>query len=496
MSNQTRDLDRFAIGAGVGLIGRFAGRFISVAAGILVARVLGPAVFGLYAVGWTMFRLIELVTPLGFDVGVIKYGVGFLDKDKRALKGVIVYSIFGSLLFSIGLGLCVYLLSPWLADSLFMKPALRDVLRLYSFAIPLSGLVGVIAAASRLTRNMLYSIALQDVGEPLLALAILGVFWLIGLDLYRVVLSDLFSYGLVTVLAVLITASLFPFVFDRHIVPSPPARSYYTFSFSAALSLLLGTFVFWVDRLFVGSLLSSSQAGIYQSAVQISVVFAVVISGFNRIITPLFSSLHHENKLDRLEEIYRIGTKWTIYISMPVLLVLLLNSEDILLFFYGEAYSAANTAFVILLLGQIVNLATGSIGMLLLVAGYQRVMVLLSGLVLLANAVLCSILVPRLGILGAAIANSISVALLNMSALFIVKLKMKIWPYDRRYFKGFVASLAALCAAALAESVFALQGIAGVAASAVIVTVVFGLVLALLRLDAEDRALVRLLNRR
>jgi O-antigen/teichoic acid export membrane protein len=496
MNGRTPDLERFAAGAGIGLIGRFAGRFISVAAGIVIARVLGPAAFGVYAVGWTLFRLVELVTPLGFDIGVIKYGVGFLDNDNRAVKGVIVYSLWGSVLFSLCLGVCAYLLSPWLADSIFMKPALKDVIRLYSCALPLSGLVGVLSATSRLTRNMLYSVAVQDAGEPLLALVILGLFWLNGLNLVRVVFSDLISYGLVTLLAIGIIRTLFPFVFERRTVPTPPGKGFYSYSLSSALFLLLGTLVFWIDRLFVGSLLSASQAGIYQSAVQISVVFAVVISGFNRISTPVFSSLYHENNLGQLEEMYRIGTKWMVYISMPVLLVLLLTSRDILGLIYGEAFSAGGVAFVILLMGQIVNLATGSVGALLLVGGFQRALVLLSGLVLGINAAMCFFLIPRLGIFGAAVANSLSVALLNLSALVIVKIKMKIWPYDRRYIKVFLACLAASLVAAFVKHFIDFRGFPGVIMVAIIVFAVFGLVLAVVHLDAEDRALVRLITKR
>ncbi|HTX90795.1 MAG TPA: flippase [Anaerolineales bacterium] len=495
-NKRTSDLDSFAIGAGVGLVGRFAGRFIGVAAGIITARVLGPAVFGVYAIGLTMFGLAELVTPLGFDVGVIKYGAGFLGRDNRKLKGVILYSLLGSMLFSVLAGLCVYLLSSWLASSVFLKPTLRDVIRLYSFAFPLAGLVGVLAAASRLTRNMIYSAAVQDVGEPLLALAILGIFWLIGLNLDRVVMTDLIAYGLVTALALAIIAVLFPFVFDRRVVPIPPDRHYYGYSFSAAFSMLLGTLVFWVDRLFVGSLLPASQAGIYQSAAQISVVFAVVISGFNRILTPVFSSLYHEKDIGQLEEIYRIGTKWTVYISMPVLILLLLSSKDFLAIVYGDAYSPGALALVVLLIGQLVNLATGSIGPLMLIGGYQRIVILSSALVMGVNALVCFLLIPRFGILGAALANTISVALLNLSALLIVKIKMKVWPYDRRYLKGGAAALTALAAAFLVKTVVVLPRVSEMIVLFAAVTGVFGLVLFLLRIDPEDRALVGLLTRR
>ncbi|MBN2389058.1 MAG: flippase [Anaerolineales bacterium] len=493
MSNHAPDLDDFAVGAGIGLIGRFGGRFISVLAGIIAARVLGPAIFGVYALGWTMFRLLELITPLGFDAGVIKYGSGVLGRDQQALKGFIVYSLGLSLLFSVGLGICIYLLAPWLASHLFLKPDIEIVLRLFALAVPFSGLVGVMAAASRLTHNMVYSIVVQDLGQPFLGLAILGIFCWLGLTLRRVVVADLLSYVLVTALAFFILWNLFPAVFKRRVISEPPGKAFYSFSIYAALSALMGTFVFWVDRLFVGTLLTSSEVGYYQSAAQISVVFAVVVSGFNRILMPVFSTLHHANRIEQLEEMYRVGTKWSIYVSAPIILLLLLSSRDVLVLLYGQAYSSAGSALVLLLAGQLVNLATGSIGPLLLVGGFQRIAFYLSGGVLIGNVLMCWILVPEFGIAGAAVANSISVALLNITALFIIKVKMKVWPYDRRYLKGFLAILVASCVAILLKRFLLLPEIFEILLIFAVLTSTFAAVLVLLGLDAEDRTLIRTL---
>jgi O-antigen/teichoic acid export membrane protein len=497
VTTRVPELDRLAVGAGVGLAGRIGGRFISVLSGIIAARVLGPTAFGMYAVGLTLFRLIELIAPLGFDVGVIRYGMGMLGRDQAALKGIVSRSLIYASVFSVGVGVCLFAFSPWLARAVFLKPDIQPVLRLFAVAVPLSAWVGVLAAVSRLTRNMVYSVAIQDLGQPLLSLSFLGLFlWTTGLTLRRLVVADLLSYGLGAVGGAIFLFVLFPFLFRQNVPSTPPDSGYYAFSFAAGWVALLGAFVFWVDRLFAGSMLSATEVGYYQSASQISVVFAVIISGFNRILMPFFSSLYHDRKMEQLEGLYRVGTKWTIYIGLPLLLVLFLMPGDVLALIYGSAYSAGAAAFVVLLAGQMVNLMTGSIGPLLLAGGHQRAVALLSVFVVGVNALTCLLLIPRWGIVGAAAANALSVALLNISGLLLARRRMNVWPYDWRYMKILGIAIAAMLTVVLFRHFVPLSGILGLVAVTAVTMGVVGLGLVFVRPDTEDRLLLRLVLER
>lgn len=67
------DAARLAKGAGVLLGGRLLGRGISFAVQIVLGRLLGPALFGLYAIGWNVFLLLGLTASLGLEHGVVRY---------------------------------------------------------------------------------------------------------------------------------------------------------------------------------------------------------------------------------------------------------------------------------------------------------------------------------------------------------------------------------------------------------------------------------------
>ena len=161
-----------AIGAKTGLIGSIGGRFLSVISNVLIARLLGPAVFGIYAIGWTIFRFFSLVVPLGMDRAVLRFAPKYWNTNPANLKGLLVNVdkiAFGSGLLT---GILFFFLSPWLANSIYQQPELTAVFHLFAFAFPLISLLIVASAATRITKQIRYSVTIYDLGQPLLGLAL------------------------------------------------------------------------------------------------------------------------------------------------------------------------------------------------------------------------------------------------------------------------------------------------------------------------------------
>ncbi|RMH48620.1 MAG: hypothetical protein D6694_00260 [Gammaproteobacteria bacterium] len=68
------DVRRLGKGAIVAMGGRVGGRVMLLVSQVILARVLGPAGFGLYALGWTVMQIVSLIAPLGTHDGVIRFG--------------------------------------------------------------------------------------------------------------------------------------------------------------------------------------------------------------------------------------------------------------------------------------------------------------------------------------------------------------------------------------------------------------------------------------
>ena len=490
-------LDSLAVSAGIGVAGRFAGRFLSVLENLMIARLLGPAPFGLYALGLTVFRLIELISPLGFDVGVIRYGAAHLMKENyQAVKGTIIWSLIISFCFSIVLGISLFCSASWVASQIFKQSELTLVFRLFALLIPFSSLLAILSATSRLRHKIKYSVAVQDLAQPLLALIFLFLFMFSGLNLERAIIADQLSYFVSVLLAVYFLKVLFPYIFEKKGTALIPDKEYYSFSLTSSASVFLSTLVLWIDRLFAGIYLTPSDVGIYQATLQISVVFAILMGSLSRILLPMFSVSYSEGNFEELEEVFRIGTKWSFYISLPIILFLFLNPDRILEIMYGEEYSFGGRILTVLLIGQLINLVTGAVGPLLLVGGYHKIVLILSSVMVIVNASLCAILIPNFGVIGAALSNTISIGLMYTIALIVVRMKMKLWPYDSRYLKGVLSiGFAGVCTW-ISKLLFTDLSLVNLGIQFVIIIFAFAFSLYLLGLSHEDQVFMTIILKR
>ena len=115
-----------------------------------------------------------------------------------------------------------------------------------------------------------------------------------------------------------------------------------------------------------------------------------------------------------------LSVRIMLLVSVPVTLFILLFPEWLMSMF-GDAFTAAATALMILTIGQFVNIATGSVGYLLSMTGNEtkvRDNVVISGILSVALGI---ILIPYYGVIGAAIAYACGVASQNLLGVYQVK---------------------------------------------------------------------------
>ncbi|WP_324705636.1 polysaccharide biosynthesis C-terminal domain-containing protein [Lyngbya sp. CCY1209] len=82
----------------------------------------------------------------------------------------------------------------------------------------------------------------------------------------------------------------------------------------------------------------------------------------------------------------------------------------------------------VLILGQLVNVGSGSVGYLMVLTGHQDQSAFIFGCSALANLILNAIAIPFLGILGAAIATATCMAIWNVVLHILVVRYLDIYP--------------------------------------------------------------------
>jgi O-antigen/teichoic acid export membrane protein len=485
---------RLAVGASISLVGKIAGRGIDFTKQVVLARLLSVEAFGLYALIWNLLRIVGILGILGLQNGVVQFAMPFHQKEGGKFKDVILRALVLSLTVAIGVSGLLWVSAPWLAANLFDDPGFTPAFRVFVFILPPMIGLRVAANATRISQRMQYAIYAEELLQSISALLLFLLFFMAGWQLFGAILAATFSYVLAFVLICYYLYRLFPTAFRQKRQPALTNKTLLTYSIPTAFASMFGVVVNRFDRLFIGYYLSTAEVGVYQAAAQFSIVFALVLDGFNSIFSPMIVDLYYKGHYAELQDIFRISTKWAIYVNLPFFLVIFLAPASFMEAVFGPAYLAGAIPLVILTAGQAVNISVGGVGMMLVMTGRQKAWFVTSGSMMLLSIVLNVTLIPRWGIVGAAVATAVTISLLFILGLLQVRFLLHLWPYDGRYKKGLLAAAVAIAGILLMRLFWWLPPLPDVLFTTLLSGALFFGTLLLLGLDEEDKTFLRALS--
>jgi O-antigen/teichoic acid export membrane protein len=336
----------------------------------------------------------------------------------------------------------IFLLAPWLALNIFHQVQLANILRGFAVAVVLAIELRVVSAATRISQRMQFSVLSEDIIPVVvnLSLVIVLVFGL-KMSTQGAVISVGVGFVSGWVLALFFLNRLFRPTSQLGAISVPLSKELMSFSlptyFAGIFSLLLqGSTI-----LLIGYFLSPSDVGIYQVAAQVSILSSVILTGFTAIFVPMIPGLHQAGQMSQLNELFKVGTKWGLYISLPLLVIVVLLPRQVLGIVYGQGYVSGLWPLVILTFAQLINTGTGAVGYLLMMTHHQNRLLILSGVSFLISLLLGLWLIPLWGIIGGAVASACGLSVFFLVALYQVRSLLGLWPYDRRYRKGLFATI-------------------------------------------------------
>ncbi|HLK86223.1 MAG TPA: oligosaccharide flippase family protein [Candidatus Binataceae bacterium] len=492
--NQAGDASVLALGASVGLTGALAARALNLVSQVLMARLLGATSFGLYAIGWTLVRILGSLGTLGHEAGIIYFGATY-QRQPSKFKGAMVQSLVIPFVAGTAIAVTMWICAPVLADRIFHKPDALPVIRLFGLALPFYTVCFVAGGITKLSHRMQYFVY-SGLAQAAAALLLFCVLFFLGFGLPGAIVATSAGFLVGALVSAHYVRRLFPAAVARRVKSQWPGPELFTYSISIMLAGIASNGQMFVDRLFVAAFRSAADTGVYQAASQLSIMFGILLGAFHGIFRPMVADIHARGDHRRLAELYRVCSKWTLYASLPLFLIILSVSTYLVQLLYGKAYEGAATPLIILSAAQLFTGLTAGSHTMLVMTGRQKTFVILSFASLLIDVLLALALVPGLGLTGAAIATATSGLFFSSATVLAVKEYFGIWPVDARMLKGCVATLATLGALFLLKRCeFATPALRVLTVACASVTV-FAVCLGLLGLDSEDADALYSLRRR
>lgn len=426
-------LSDIARSGALALVGAVCAAVLGLALVIVVGRGLGAAGAGLFFQAVAAFSIVQGLATLGADTALLRgmsrqHALGRL-VDGRALLAVAAVPVATA---SALVALVVVLQSGRVARS-FPASEQGDVSDYVHVLAPVLvlGALGLLAAqAIRGLGSLTPYVLLQNVLVPALRLLLVGIVVGVGLGPVWVALG----WGLPLVLAGVAAAA----VLRRRLAglersepegnPTSRAvlsRQFWGFAAPRGAAAVLDLALTWSDVLIVGALLSAREAGVYAAVSRFALSGTLVLQAMRLATAPRFSALFATRREQEAGALYRSSTVWVVLASWPLYLVLALFAPVVLRLFGPEFVVGAGTLSIIAL-GMLVNVGTGSVQTVLLMAGRSSWLLGNKAAALAVNLTLNLLLVPRLGIEGAAIAWAAAIAVDNLSALLQVRFVLRL----------------------------------------------------------------------
>jgi O-antigen/teichoic acid export membrane protein len=160
---------------------------------------------------------------------------------------------------------------------------------------------------------------------------------------------------------------------------------------------------------------------------------------------------------------------------------------------FGPDFERGWPVLVIGAVGQLVNCGVGSVGYLLLMSGNQKRLIKVQFAMTVVSVLTNIILIPALGMVGAALASACVNAGGNLWNLYEVRKALGISPYNRSYFALLIPGMSTLVAVLFIR--FSTNSINQrwfvVALALLLAYAVFGGLAAAYALDPDDRMIAR-----
>jgi len=377
---------------------------------VLLARLLGVTQYGIYIYALTWANILVIASLLGSNTALVRFVAAYKAQGKWGLlRGIVRRStqcvfVFSLLIGGIG-GVTVWFLRDRIG---------RDEAATFGVALillPVLALVRLREASLRALKRVVRSQLPTTIIRPLLLGAMLsGLYFCLRQPLLAI---HAMAIDCVAVFAAFVIGALWlvrelpeqvrgaePIYADREWL-----------KVSLPLLLIDGMFVVLnqTDIIMLGVIRGSQEAGIYSAASHISSLATFALIAVNMILAPMISELHHTGKKQDLQRIITVSGRFVLCL-------------------FGSAFPVAFVPLLILLSGQIVNALAGSVGLIMIMTGNQNQAGAIVAVSAAVNIMLNALLIPLLGLTGAAISTAFTMVLWNIAMFIFVRSRLGISP--------------------------------------------------------------------
>lgn len=249
-------------------------------------------------------------------------------------------------------------------------------------------------------------------------------------------------------------------------------RAFWAFTAPRSLGSIAQLALQRADIILIGVLRGPRDAAVYTAATRFLVFGQLLSNSIGTTIQPKLAQLMVTDDRQGARSVYQVATVWLVLSSWPVYLLSTVYAHELLSIF-GHGYRTGSGVIVVLSLISLVATASGTVSVVLAMAGRASWTMANSFGALAVDLVLNVLLIPRFGILGAAFAWAAAIAVNNVVPLVQLSLSLGLHPFGRASATATAVATLSYGAVPLAVRVLLGAGVGSALVAALLGTVVY-----------------------
>lgn len=433
---------------------------------VFVTWMFGTEIMGRYLIATFILQIAVAAVTSGYFQATIIFASPHADTEGRGeearggegraesigsdeLYAVFADAFFVTLVVSAALMLLAMLgAGPFVAHVYPGREDLAPALRLLAASLPFTAIARIGVGATKAKMRMEYDAAIFGLSQPLLLLASAALVWSLGGGLVGLAAATLAAEVCVALMALHAFRRFFSLGRTlRAINPRGLDRPMLAFAIPQSLNMTFNRYLTRLDVTMLGAFAFSDHlVGFYGAAALITSALREVRTAFSGALAPIVARHHAAGEIDALD--FNLGrvTRWTTTLVVPLTLLLLALRSD-LLRLVDASFVHDTTFMAILLIPPVLSCAFGLAGNFIGFMKHNHWNLFNSVLVAALNTGFNWYLIPRQGLLGAAIATTMAisiVALLQVIELQVLEGVRLRWGYVKTAYLGLLPVLVGL----------------------------------------------------
>lgn len=425
---------------GANLVGTAISALASFAIVILVSRMWSLEVAGSLFAVTSIFLIVLALSQLGIDQGLVRF---IAWNTARGDGGHNRHLITRGLGVALGSSAVMLLVGLTLARPLSRllsgngdSGAIYSIIVVFVVALPVGAAYELLLAITRGLAKMRPTILVDRIFRPLLQLGAVAYAGITGADASGLALAWTAPYGVGLVCA-LISLWLIRRE-DPGIFTSAPSinrkaisSEFWRFTIPRGFTRLAQVGLQRADIAIVVIVAGPDTGAIYTAATRFLVMGQLAGSAIQQVSEPQVAKLLAVQDVDGTAMVARRLTVWTVLLTWPIYLVVAVYAEFLLVLLFGSPYGEGALSLQLLALAMLFSTAMGPLDVLLLMAGRSSLSLINTMTALIVDVAGCLLLIPHLGITGAAIAWAAAIIVKNVLCFIQVKRSLGITPASR-----------------------------------------------------------------